>query len=227
MSKTVFDAVRVVKGSPLTQADVDLINRALGADQAEAAQPDAGPVITLRAALELVTHEAIVQEAYKDSVGVWTWGIGVTDASGHGVMRYKDQPQPIERCLEIYIWLLKTRYAPDVLKAFAGRALTEAQFAAALSFHYNTGAILKAEWVKAWLAGDIASARAQFMNWRKPPEIIPRREKERDLFFDGRWSGDAMCNVYQVRKPSYAPDWSSVKRIDVSAAMQAAIAGGG
>jgi hypothetical protein len=34
------------------------------------------------------------------------------------------------------------------------------------------------------------------MNWRKPPEIVPRREKERDLFFSGRYSGDGMVTVY-------------------------------
>ena len=103
--------------------------------------------ITLRVALELLSHEAIVREAYKDSVGVWTWGVGVTDASGHKVQRYIDSPQTIERCLEIYVWLLRTRYAPAVRKAFEGHNLSEHEFAAALSFHYNTGAIGRATWV--------------------------------------------------------------------------------
>lgn len=181
--------------------------------------------ITVRGALELVAHEAIVVEAYKDSVGVWTWGVGVTSKSGHLVERYKDNPQTIERCLEVYAWLLATKYAPDVLKAFKGRALTEAQFTAALSFHYNTGAILRADWVKSWLAGNVAKARAEIMNWRSPPEIIERRGKERDLFFDGRWAGDGMCNLIPVRKPSYTPDWRKMRRVDVSAEMRAALAG--
>ncbi|WP_010218837.1 glycoside hydrolase family protein [Sphingomonas sp. PAMC 26621] len=97
--------------------------------------------ITARIACELVGAEGIVREWYRDSVGVGTWGVGVTDASGHLVDRYKDKPATIERVLEVYIWLLRTKYGPEVLAAFKGRALTEAQFAAALSIHYNTGAI--------------------------------------------------------------------------------------
>lgn len=188
--------------------------------------PDAGARITVRVALELIDHEAIVPEAYKDSKGIWTWSIGVTNASSHAVYpRYKDNPQTIEQCLRIYAWLLKEKYAPDVYEAFAGRALTEAQFAAALSFHYNTGAIGRASWVKSWLAGEVEHARREFMDWRNPPEIVGRRTKERDLFFDGKWAGSGKAKVIQVRKPSYTPDWSSTKLVDVSAAMQAALAG--
>jgi len=171
--------------------------------------------LTCRVALELIGHEAIVQEAYRDSVGVWTWGVGVTDASGHLVQRYVDNPQPIERCLEIYVWLLRNRYIPPVLKAFT-RPLTEAQFAAALSFHYNTGRIASADWVKSWNVGHDEVAREEIMNWRTPASIVERREKERDLFFDGVWSQDGCATVYPVRKPSYRPHFAAGKRIDVS-----------
>ena len=215
-----FDAARVHKreltGLPLTQADVDAFNAIIGAwKPAESPPDDAGAQLTARVALELIGHEAIVLEAYRDSVNVWTWGIGVTNASGHTVYpRYKDDPQPIERCIEIFLWLLRTKYIPDVEKAFAGCELTEAQFAAALSFHYNTGAIKKADWVIRFRAGDEEAAHRSFMNWRKPPEIIPRRTRERDLFFDGRWSQDGMATVYPVRKPSYRPDFARAKRVE-------------
>jgi GH24 family phage-related lysozyme (muramidase) len=177
--------------------------------------------VTARIAAELIDHEAIVREAYRDSKGIWTWGVGVTDASGHRVGRYRDNPQSIARCLEIYIWLLNERYAPAVRAAFAGHTLTEAQFAAALSFHYNTGAIGRASWVRLWKAGDIDGARRAFMEWRKPPEIVERRQKECDLFFDGRWSGSGKATVWPVRKPSYRPDWGNGVRIDVTAELQA------
>lgn len=182
--------------------------------------------ITARIALELISHEAIVREAYKDSEGVWTWGVGVTSASGHRVERYKDNPQTIQRCLEIFAWLLRTKYGPDVVKAFAGRPLTEAQFGAALSFHYNTGAIRTADWVESWVAGQVDKARAEFMNWRKPASLIERREKERDLFFDGRWSGDGRATLLEVSKPSYAPRWSSARKVEVRADLEAALKAG-
>lgn len=182
---------------------------------ATAAVPVEQIQITPRMAAELAGHEALVRELYKDSVGVWTWSIGVTNASGHIVHpRYKDAPQSIDRCFDIYVWLLQTKYAPTVRKAFAGHSLTEAQFAAALSFHYNTGAILTADWVKLWKAGEIAQARTTIMNRRKPAEIIPRREKERDLFFDGKWSGTGKVRVLGVRKPSYQPDFRSSETVD-------------
>jgi lysozyme len=173
--------------------------------------------LNLRIANEIISHEAIVQEAYLDSEGVWTWSVGITDASGHQVHpRYLDNPQSLERCLEVYVWLVRLRYIPDVEEAFAGHVLTEGQFCAALSFHYNTGGILSAQWVREWKSGQIAKARRSIMNWRSPPEIIPRREKERDLFFDDVWTGDGRATVYDVRKPAYTPRWSSARKVDVS-----------
>jgi lysozyme len=179
--------------------------------------PPYASMITVRTALELVGHEALVREMYLDSEGIPTWGVGVTSRSGHRVERYKDDPQTIARCLEIYVWLLQTRYAPDVEEAFEGFALSEAQFAAALSFHYNTGAIGHASWVDAWKQDKPAVARAHFMEWKKPAAIIERRGRECDLFFDGRWSSDGKVTAYEVAKPSYAPRWSSARRIDIRA----------
>lgn len=179
--------------------------------------------VTEMVALEVVSHEAIIREAYKDSQGVWTWSAGITSASGHKVERYKDNPQSLKRCLEVYIWLLKTKYGPQVTEAFRGHNLTESEFCAALSFHWNTGAIARASWVDSWKAGKIAQARKQFMEWRKPAAIISRREKERDLFFDGKWSNDGKTNTYDVAKPSYAPKWSSIRRVDIRPDLKAAL----
>lgn len=161
--------------------------------------------ITEKAALEIVAHEGIVPEAYRDSVGVWTWSVGITDASGHHVMRYKDNPQPLEKCLAVYLWLLRTKFLPAVLQAFGNHEPTEAQLTAALSFHWNTGAIGRATWIKSFVAGRVADAEAQIMNWTRPASLTERRRRERDLFFDGVWTGDGTALVYDVAKPSYKP----------------------
>lgn len=188
--------------------------------EAQETQAEPSPIsssgLSKRTLLELVSHEGIVLEAYKDSVGVWTWGVGVTAASGHSVSRYKDNPQSVTKVMDIFKWLVETKYLPPVIAAL-GEDLTESQLAAALSFHYNTGAIGRASWVKSYNKGNLATARKQFMNWSKPEEIIPRRKKERDLFFDGVWSNDGTATVFtKVRKPSYAPNWSSAEKIDIS-----------
>jgi lysozyme len=177
--------------------------------------------ITPKIAMELVSHEAIVTEAYKDSVGVWTWSVGITDSSGHTVYpRYKDNPQTLKRCLEVFEWVVRNKYMPKVDEVFAGHSLSEAQVGAALSFHYNTGRLHTASWPKLWKQGDIAGARVSIMNWRNPPEIIPRREKERDLFFDGIWSNNGTALVIPVRKPSYTPNFSGADRVEIMDILQ-------
>lgn len=173
--------------------------------------------ITPRIAAELISHEGIVREAYRDSAGIWTWGIGITSASGHTVWpRYLDNPQTLRRCFEVFEWAIRTSYLPAVETVFAGHSLTESQLGAALSFHYNTGGIGKAAWVRRWKAGDVSGARRAIMNWRSPPEILPRRRKERALFFDGAWSNNGTGIEYQISKPSYRPDWSSATTVQIS-----------
>ncbi len=165
----------------------------------------AHPSLTPRIVGEILQHEGLAREAYRDSVGVWTWSVGITDASGHRVGRYRDNPQSVERCLEVFVWLLTTRYLPAVQAAFGAFAPSEHQLAAALSFHYNTGAIARASWLKRFLDDDVDAARAAILDWRRPSEILPRRRRERDLFFDAKWSGDGSVAVYDVSKPEYCP----------------------
>ena len=171
--------------------------------------------LTPRILGEILQHEGLAREAYRDSVGVWTWSVGITDASGHKVARYRDNPQTIERCLEVFVWLLETRYLPAVLAAFGPFEPEEQQLAGALSFHYNTGAIGRASWLKRFLDGETEAASKAILDWRKPPEILPRRRRERDLFFDAKWSGDGRVAVYAVSKPGYRP--VRPKRVGVDA----------
>lgn len=162
--------------------------------------------LTPRIVLELLSHEGLVREAYRDSQGVWTWSVGITDASGHRVYpRYKDNPQPLAHCLEVYLWLLRTRYLPQVIAAFGAYVPAEHELEAALSFHWNTGAISRASWVAKFVAGDRAGGRAAFLAWTHPAAIAARRRHETALLFDGAWNGDGSALVYDVAKPSYRP----------------------
>ena len=56
------------------------------------------------------------------------------------------------------------------------------------------------------------------MQWRKPPEIIPRRKHERDLYDHGTWTGDGRAMVYEVAKPSYHPRGG--KRVEVKSIIE-------
>ncbi|MFO6448940.1 lysozyme [Erythrobacter sp. NE805] len=187
------------------------------------------PLLSERTLLEIAEHEGLVLKAYKDSVGVLTWGFGVTDVSGHKVGRYDTanggSRSSIERAVEVFEWLLRTKYLPQVIAAFRGRALTEAQLTAALSFHWNTGAIGQADWVQSFLLGRRERAWSEFMNWSKPKEIISRRKAERALFFDGRWSGDGVVMIYDRVNPKEPrnPVWSTGREIDIKDEVRAAL----
>lgn len=170
--------------------------------------------LTYKMALEVACHEAIVRQAYLDSQENWTWSVGLTDESGHRVERYINNPQPLEHCLAVYVWALNN-YAKKVRAEFDSHSYTEEQFAAALSFHWNTGAIGSASWIDLWKSGDIAGAKDSIMDWRKPPEIIDRRRKERDLFFDGVWSNDGTMTEWTRVKPNGYIDWNKAQKINV------------
>lgn len=103
------------------------------------------------------------------------------------------------------------KFEKRVTKAFK-RKLTQSQFDAAVSFDFNTGGIHRASWVKLFNSGSDQSARRASMKWRKPQEIIPRRQAECDLFFEGQYSGDGTANVYSATSKGKVL-WSSGRKV--------------
>lgn len=69
--KALFDAIREVKGTDLTQRDVNLVNEALGYPvEAVNGMPDDQLIEDLK------RDEGLRLTAYRDTVGVWTVGYG-------------------------------------------------------------------------------------------------------------------------------------------------------
>lgn len=152
-----------------------------------------------------VAHEeGLVLEAYLDSEGVWTWALGVAETGGHNVRQYKDKPSTVEAAVAASIDVMRKKHLPAVQEAFDGMRLKEHEIAGALSFHWNTGKIKTASWVKSFRAGNITKARAGYMDYDIPASIIPRRKRDADLFFGGKW-GDLSVPIWRVAKPSYRP----------------------
>lgn len=150
----------------------------------------------------LAAHEGIVPAPYLDSVNVWTYGIGHTAGAGapdpKGMPR--GMPADLDAALRDVFALFRrdlAKYEADVVRVLAGRTVAQHEFDAAVSFHFNTGAIGRATWVKYWLAGSKTAAANSMMDWRKPAEIIPRRTAERDLFTGGAY-GATRANVWPV-----------------------------
>lgn len=187
--------------------------------------------LTVRGALELASHEALVRQTYKDSVGVLTWNIGMTNATGHKVDRYIGNPAPLQHCMNLYVWALRN-YARHVDQVFAGHALKEHQYAAILSFTWNLGAaaLRQASWVRHFKAGDMAAAEAAFKVWNKAggktvKGLVTRRALEADLLFRGKWSNDGSIIEYTRLRSNMQVDFSSAKRVNVVAELRNAFAG--
>lgn len=140
----------------------------------------------------LALHEGVVPAPYLDSVGVWTYGIGHAETSGLPP-NPRSMPKGMPADLDAELQRVFSVFRSDLAKyeAAVARALkvevTQAQFDALVSFHFNTGAIGRATLVKRLNAGDVAGAAAGFMAWSKPKEIIDRRRQEQALFATGKY----------------------------------------
>lgn len=152
----------------------------------------------------LAAHEGIVPGPYLDSVGVWTTGIGHTAAAGAPDPRTlpRGMPADLDAALRDVFAIFRrdlAKYEADVARVVGNRGVAQHEFDAAVSFHFNTGAIGRATWVKHWLAGSKTAAAQSMMEWRKPSEIIPRRTAERDLFQSGTY-GATRASVWPVNE---------------------------
>lgn len=161
MSKALFDAVRIIKGAPLTQADVDAINAALA--------PPAAPAPSKRvskAGVDLIhSFESCKLTAYPDPGSrdghPWTIGWGSTGPGiAKGVVWTQAQAD--------------ARFLADLGRFEKGVALlapvtTQSQFDALVSFAYNVGlsALNDSTLLRLHKAGDYAGAKDQFSRWDK------------------------------------------------------------
>ncbi len=151
-------------------------------------------VIDADVVLEVASHEALVRQTYKDSAGVLTWCVGMTNATGRRVERYIGKPQTVQHCMDIYAWALSNCRASA--RGFQGATADEGAVRRGgfvpLEHGRNRAGSLGALLAR----GETEKARSAFMNWIMPKEIAGRRAKERDLFFDGIWSNDATMTEF-------------------------------
>jgi len=139
----------------------------------------------------LVIHEGIVPGPYRDSVGVWTYGVGHTFGAGppYPAHMARGMPADLDKALRDVFALFVhdlAKYERDVTRALRV-PVAQYEFDALVSFHYNTGAISRAKITSHLNAGFRLKAAAAFMSWSKPVEIIPRRKAEQALFASGTY----------------------------------------
>lgn len=136
--------------------------------------------------IELIKHfEGCYLGAYQDSVGVWTIGYG------HTGLVHRDGTVKAGRTITQAEAEELLRHD---LRVFARRVtagtqvpLSDDQFAALVSFDFNTGGFLKSTLRKKLNAGDYAAAAEQLLLWDKAGGkrlrgLTRRRRSERKLF---------------------------------------------
>lgn len=144
---------------------------------------------SLKGILEIAEHEGIVPAPYRDSVGVWTYGVGHTAAAGGLDPREMNSEMPTGAALERAIDHAIATFREDLVKyedrvnAAINVPLKQHEFDALVSFDFNTGGIHRANLTKQINAGD--KSGAGFMGWLRPPEIKGRRMAEQRLFRTG------------------------------------------
>ncbi|TAG10951.1 MAG: lysozyme [Rhodobacterales bacterium] len=149
---------------------------------------------------DLKLHEGEVLKAYLDPVGIWTIGVGLTSASG--VIKVK--PGMVitrEESDRLLSEALKRNYEPRVEKAMtrhlggAIRKPAQHEFDGGVGFDFNTGAIHRASWVKAWFDQNWVKVEAGLKLWKKGggkvlPGLVRRRDAEYQLIRFGRYESE-------------------------------------
>ena len=182
--KALFEAVRAVKGAPLSQADVDAINRALGSTVAKVS---AGGIKASPKGIALIHgFETCELKAYPDpgsrdgkpvTIG---WG-STTDEHGRPIELGTVWTQ--DRC-DARFMIDLARFEAGVNMLLGGAPTTQGQFDALVSFAYNVGLDIdddtKAEGLgdstlrRLHKAGNFSGAEAQFALWNKNDGAVMR-----------------------------------------------------
>ena len=125
----------------------------------------------------ILEREGCVLKPYRDSVGVWTDGVGNTVGvvPGGPPITQEKADADLKKNLERFEGAVNDGVTVDI---------NQNQFDAMVSFSFNVGegAFSLSTLLKRVNAGDFDGAATQFDRWHIPPEITSRRNAEREQF---------------------------------------------
>lgn len=169
--------------------------------------------------IELAGHEGICLTKYKDSVGVWTIGVGATRTEIPDIARWpQDKSITVEEAFELMKKSI-VKYEKGVRRALKVD-VPQHTFDALVSWCYNvgTGWMKKASVIKLLNKGVSYKDKRVYnalMMFKKPREIIRRRTKEAVLLTTGVYSNKGRALLFPVSKKG-SPVYSKGKTIDVN-----------
>lgn len=128
----------------------------------------------------IIEEEGKRNKAYKDTKGLWTIGVGHLIKPDeqhliHATLTDAEVKDLLKRDLE---------WCSEAVESSVRVPLAQAQFDALYSLCFNIGgpAFKKSTVVKRLNAGDYEGAADAILMWNKPPELMKRRKRERELF---------------------------------------------
>jgi len=132
---------------------------------------------------KLIAREGERLKAYKDTKGIWTIGVGDIDLNNDGIRDVKEG-MTITHAQSMANLGMDIKWAEDAVNKGVKVPLTQNQFDALVSFVFNIGAsaFASSTLLKVLNLGNYDEAAKQFDRWHIPPEIIGRRDGEKDQF---------------------------------------------
>jgi uncharacterized protein (TIGR02594 family) len=144
-------------------------------------------------------------KAYRDEVGVWTIGFGNTNSDADvlgfeikaGVTINETQAEQLMRAA------ITRRYEESVRKSMP--TATQPAYDAGVDFHYNTGAISRASWVKSFAANNLTAVHSQIMLWNKAggnvlAGLTRRRNREWEMIASGDYGPEGAQHLLTDEK---------------------------
>jgi lysozyme len=128
----------------------------------------------------ITKEEGARNKAYKDSKGLWTIGVGhLIKPDEQYLITATLTDAQVEELLRSDL-----KWCSEAVESSVKVPLTQAQFDALYSICFNLGSanFKKATFLKQINEGKLKEAADSFLLWNKPPELIPRRNRERALF---------------------------------------------
>ncbi|MEP2704098.1 MAG: lysozyme [Roseibium sp.] len=168
---------------------------------------------SLDGCLSIIAFEGIVLETYSDSVGVLTIGVGHT--------RFAGDPAPtpgmklsIEEAVRVFQQDLQ-KYEREV-KAEIDVPLSQSEFDALVSWHFNTGRVSNSTLGDKLNDNDKAGAALEFPRWNKAKGkvlegLVRRRVREKAIFESGDYGDDRVAVKNRGSSPA-----KSMTRLELS-----------
>lgn len=150
--------------------------------------------ISQRGRAFLMRQEGVVRYAYNDSAGHATFGVGhlihrgpVTDADRR---RWGTPGNPAPMSLVLRTFDKDIRQYEQAVREGVRRRLPQHRFDACVSLAFNIGtggfkSSTVARELRSKKRGFVGRAGDAFLLWKRPPELIARRRRERRLFLRG------------------------------------------